>query len=72
MANTTGKKFGGRQKGSLNKETAHLKQVIDEVVDWKNLIGKLYELSNGVLVKDENVMQLYLVADLENENFKLR
>ena len=28
MANTTGKKWGGRQKGSLNKQTAEVKDMI--------------------------------------------
>lgn len=33
MANTTGKKFGGRQKGTPNKQTKEVKQNIIEAFD---------------------------------------
>ena len=33
MANTTGKKFGGRQKGSSNQITNKTKQVITELIE---------------------------------------
>jgi hypothetical protein len=36
MANTTGKKFGGRKKGSLNKNTTEIKELINSyLVIWK-------------------------------------
>jgi predicted P-loop ATPase/GTPase len=33
MANTTGKKFGGRQKGTANKVTTDLRTWINELLD---------------------------------------
>jgi hypothetical protein len=46
MANTTGKKFGGRTKGTPNKTTALVKTVCDYIVDsgfekFKNELNKL-------------------------------
>ena len=33
MANTTGKKFGGRTKGTLNRTTADVKEAIKTIID---------------------------------------
>lgn len=46
MANNTGKKFGGRQKGSLNKVTSTLKDKIQEIVnrELENIDELLSEL----------------------------
>lgn len=41
----------GRKSGSKNKATLEIKTLLDECVDFKELIGKLVELSNGVEVE---------------------
>jgi hypothetical protein len=33
MANNTGKKFGGRQKGTVNKDTKKLRLAIQDILD---------------------------------------
>ena len=33
MANTTGKKFGGRTKGTLNRTTSDVKEAIKTIID---------------------------------------
>lgn len=53
MANTTGKKHGGREKGVPNKSTQNIKNVIDGVVNFEYIIKKLLELSNGVMAKND-------------------
>ncbi|MGD0589874.1 MAG: hypothetical protein ABSA44_03630 [Bacteroidota bacterium] len=40
-----GKKTGGRLIGTLNKSTQEIKTILDEVVDFKALIRKLYRMS---------------------------
>jgi hypothetical protein len=46
MANTTGKKFGGRKKGTPNKDTAILRERIDALLqdEWDNILTDLKEL----------------------------
>lgn len=46
-----GKKTGGRKKGSLNKATSTIKELLDSNVDFNVVIGKLYELAQGVEVE---------------------
>lgn len=45
MANTTGKKFGGRQKGTPNKTTAQIKDAIIEAFEKAGGVDYLVELS---------------------------
>ena len=47
MANTTGKKFGGRQKGTPNKLTKELRSVLKDVLydEIERLPERLDELS---------------------------
>lgn len=40
-----GKKTGGRSIGTLNKSTQEIKTLLDEVVNFKALIRKLYRMS---------------------------
>lgn len=46
MANTTGKKFGGRKKGTPNKDTKKLRQKVDILLSekWEQLENDLKEL----------------------------
>lgn len=44
MANTTGMKFGGRTKGSLNKTTAETKELLQKIVSKEiDNLGELLE-----------------------------
>jgi hypothetical protein len=47
MANTTGKKFGGRKKDTPNKDTKDLRQKVDILLSekWEQLENDLKELS---------------------------
>ena len=45
MANTTGKKYGGREKGTPNKATQDIKEILNEVVDFGKVVGTLYKMS---------------------------
>ncbi|MGO3812983.1 hypothetical protein [Mesonia sp.] len=47
MANTTGKKFGGRTKGTPNKDTKQLREKIDDLLtdQWAQILEDLKELS---------------------------
>lgn len=46
-----GIKTGGRQKGSKNKSSDEIKDLLDSNVDFSEIIGKLVELANGVQVQ---------------------
>ena len=50
MANTTGKKFGGRQKGTPNKLTKELRSVLKDVLYEE--IDRLPERLNELDTKD--------------------
>jgi hypothetical protein len=43
MANTTGKKFGGRQKGTPNKNTTAVKSALIDAFDRLGGVDKLVE-----------------------------
>lgn len=47
MANTTGKKFGGRKKGTPNRETKALRERINILLDsrWEQFLTDLDKLS---------------------------
>lgn len=56
-----GKREGaGRKHGVRNKSTMQVKDLLDKCVDFEVVVGKLYELAQGVevekYVKDENVV----------------
>lgn len=48
MANTTGKKFGGRTKGTQNKDTKELRERIKDLLDdkWDKVLTDLDDLSS--------------------------
>lgn len=48
MANTTGKKFGGRRKGTPNKKTEALRARVETLIDdnWEKLQDDLKELTS--------------------------
>lgn len=41
------KRYGGRQKGSVNKSKSDVKEILDNVVDFEKLFEKLYDLAMG-------------------------
>lgn len=45
--NTTGKKFGGRKKGTPNKDTATLREKINNLLEdqWETVLSDMGELS---------------------------
>lgn len=51
----------GRKVGSKNKATLEIKDILDECVDFKELVGKLLELANGVSVLKKTVTGMELV-----------
>ena len=44
-------KHGGRKKGTKNKKTPEIKQLLDKIVDFPRLLGKLQELSDGIQIR---------------------
>lgn len=47
MANTTGQKFGGRKKGTPNKDTAQLRERIENLLEdnWDEILEDMKQLS---------------------------
>lgn len=43
-----GEKTGGRKKGTPNKSTAEIKEILDREVDFEVVVSKLFELVEGV------------------------
>ena len=60
--NNTGKKFGGRKAGTPNKSKLEIRELLDLSVDFASIVGKLYELSQGVAVKVKGKAIVYDVA----------
>jgi len=58
MANTTGKKFGGRSKGTPNKSTKETREVLQKVVDIE--VNKL----GATLAKLEPIERVNALAKL--------
>ena len=59
MANTTGKKFGGRAKGTLNKATARLRESFTELLEAN--MGRVQELFDKVAEKNpQKALELLL------------
>lgn len=46
-----GQKSGGRRKGTPNKATAEIREILDEEVDFNTLVSKLFELVEGVSIE---------------------
>jgi hypothetical protein len=81
MANTTGKKFGGRTKGAANRTTTEIRERFQNLVsnnleqlndDLKSLeplhrLKMIIELSKFVV---PTLKATELTADLENRNFQ--
>jgi hypothetical protein len=59
MANTTGKKFGGRQKGTPNKLTKELQSVLKDVLYEE--IDRLPERLEELDTKDQLVLLVKLM-----------
>ena len=59
MANNTGIKFGGRQKGTSNKATARLREAFTELLE--DNMGKVQELFDKVAEKNpQKALELLL------------
>ncbi len=59
MARTKGtKKTGGRKKGVSNKATLEIKTIIDNHVNFSEVVLKLLELVNGVNVQEQKGMEM--------------
>ena len=59
MANKTGIKYGGRQKGTANKATARLREAFTELLE--DNMGRLQELLDKVAEKNpEKALELML------------
>ena len=52
MADINGNKTGGRQKGTPNKYKSEIRDIIDNVVDFNIVVGKLFELTKGITVQE--------------------
>lgn len=51
---TRNPKGAGRPKGSKNKSTAELHEILDNIVDWNEVAQRLFALSKGVLVQKKD------------------
>ena len=59
MANKTGIKYGGRQKGTANKATARLREAFPDLLEGN--IGRLQELLDNVAEKNpQKALELLL------------
>ena len=59
MANKTGIKYGGRQKGTANKATARLREAFTDLLEGN--IGRLQELLDNVAEKNpQKALELLL------------
>jgi hypothetical protein len=70
MANTTGKKFGGRNKGTPNRQTSEIKTLIQQVVECN--IAMLQRDFDSLEAKDrlaffEKVLRFVIPAQASNE-----
>lgn len=45
---------GGSRKGKPNKATQDIKDILNNVVDFNIVVGKLYELTNGITVMEHD------------------
>lgn len=73
MANTTGKKYGGRQAGTPNKLTKEMRTalknlVFDELIELPKLLDSLDPQTRlGIIVK----LLPFVLPKVESENYKL-
>lgn len=68
MANTTGKKFGGRQKGTPNKTTRDMKAAIMEAFEKAGGVDYLYMLANDEPRTFATLLAKVLPSENINEN----
>ena len=73
MANTTGKKYGGRQAGTPNKLTKEMRTalknlVFDELIELPKLLDSLDPQTRlGIIIK----LLPFVLPKVESENYKL-
>ena len=68
MANTTGKKFGGRKKGTPNKTTRDMKAAIIEAFEMAGGVDYLYMLANDEPRTFATLLAKVLPSENINEN----
>lgn len=73
MANTTGRKYGGRKKGTPNKEVKKLRERIDSLLDdnWEQILVDIKELSQKERIDTYTRLLEYSIPKLsraENTN----
>lgn len=73
MANTTGKKYGGRQKGTPNRLTKELRSILKEVI-YKEL-GSIEERLNQIEPKERIELMIklmpYVFPKVQSESYKI-
>ena len=59
MANTTGKKFGGRKKGTLNRNTLELRERIRMSIDykWDSVSNDVDSLDQSQVTKEKTMIE---------------
>ncbi|MDF0706609.1 hypothetical protein [Flagellimonas okinawensis] len=72
MANTTGKKFGGRRKGTPNKKTEALRARVENLIDdnWDKIQNDLKELSGKERVDTIVKLLEYSLPKLSRTEFQ--
>jgi len=68
MANTTGKKFGGRQKGTPNKTTRDMKAAIIEAFEMAGGVDYLHMLAHDEPRTFATLLAKVLPSENINEN----
>jgi hypothetical protein len=71
MANTTGKKFGGREKGTPNKLTKDLRNVLKELVyyELESLVEKLEKIEPKERIELVIKLLPYTLPKLQNISY---
>lgn len=72
MANTTGKKFGGRKKGTPNKDTKQLREKIEALLtdNWEQINEDLKEVTPKERIDAYTKLLEYSVPKLNRTELK--
>lgn len=72
MANTTGKKFGGRKKGTPNKDVKQLRQKVDSLLSdqWGQILQDFQELTPKERIDTYTKLLEYSLPKLNRTEFK--
>lgn len=74
MANTTGKKFGGRKKGTPNKEVKQLRQKVDNLLSdqWAQILQDFQELTPKERIDTYTKLLEYSLPKLNRTELKTK